>query len=277
MKFYIQLSNGQEQEIHDLFPKVNYVSHAESPQFSNLYRDSAITDGSQFIKTIIQKSVLTETFVLRAANYYDFQLARSEIFGFFGNKNLMRVRTDAYPAKVVFVRPQAFEIAPASDGSRNSLFEIPFDNPSGYKQSIMRSDALYQYSENAWQMGMNLPNGQDLKYTFNNVPSIRVYNASDVDIDPYFANHDLRLLLNFTGPNVKLVNQTNGTEWSYNKPQTMADSILLDGINTTLNGQAASVNTDYGYLKLDKGWNDIVVTGATQYQLTFSFPFLYLD
>ncbi|KGH73682.1 phage tail domain-containing protein [Oenococcus oeni] len=276
IKFYFKIGDDIEKEIHDVFPKVSYLGHVGRPEFSNIYNTPTIVDGEQFIQTVIAPTTITCRFIMTFSDWYDYQLNKNQFYGLFGNKDLIRIRTDSFPAKVFFGRPQSFDILPSSDGSHDCVIEIPFDNPSGYKQSIMRSDALYEYSENAWQLGMNLPNGQDLKYTFNNVPSIRVYNASDVDIDPYFSKHDLRLLLNFTGPNIRLVNQTNGTEWAYNEAQTMADSIILDGIDTTLNGQSANLNTDFGYMKLDKGWNTIVVTGATQYQLTFSFPFLYL-
>ena len=75
---------------------------------------------------------------------------------------------------------------------------------------------------------------------------------------------------------MKITNNTNGSEWSYIKASNGEESIILDGINTTLNGNPASANTDYGNIILDTGWNDIAVTGADSVDITFSFPFIYL-
>ena len=75
---------------------------------------------------------------------------------------------------------------------------------------------------------------------------------------------------------MKIANASNGSEWEYTKSANSSDTIILNGINTTLNGQPASANTDYGNLILDTGWNDFTVTGANSIDITFSFPFIYL-
>ena len=80
----------------------------------------------------------------------------------------------------------------------------------------------------------------------------------------------------FSGSSLKLTNKTNNTVWTYNNASNGKESIILDGINTTLDGKAASANTDYGNLVLETGWNDIEATGANSVDITFSFPFVYL-
>ncbi|MCF2624544.1 phage tail family protein, partial [Ligilactobacillus salivarius] len=64
--------------------------------------------------------------------------------------------------------------------------------------------------------------------------------------------------------------------WSYNKSSNGSETILLDGISTTVNGNPATVNTDYGHIVLNTGWNDIVVSGTNSNDITFSFPFIYI-
>ena len=71
-------------------------------------------------------------------------------------------------------------------------------------------------------------------------------------------------------------NSTNGSEWSYQKGANSSDTIILDGISTTLNGNAASANTDYGNIILEPGKNNINVSGANNVDITFSFPFIYI-
>lgn len=117
---------------------------------------------------------------------------------------------------------------------------------------------------------------QKLVYTHSE-SDFKLFNASDIRIDPYYQRHDLVLKVNFEGSGLTVTNKTTSSSWSYSKAATKSDNIILTGISTTLNGNPASANTDYGNLTLDPGWNEITVTGATNFTLTFSFPFIYLE
>ena len=75
---------------------------------------------------------------------------------------------------------------------------------------------------------------------------------------------------------MKITNKTNGSSYTYNNSSNGNEQIILDGISTTLNGNPASANTDYGTVTLETGWNDIDVSGADNVDITFSFPFIYL-
>ena len=138
------------------------------------------------------------------------------------------------------------------------------------------SKYLLQFSVVGLGFGMNLHENEDpYNYHFTTT-NFKVYNASDIQIDPFGQKHDLKIISKFSGNSMKLTNNSNGSEWAYNKASNGKDNIVLDGINTTLNGNPASANTDYGNIILDTGWNNITVTGADSVDITFSFPFIYL-
>ena len=82
--------------------------------------------------------------------------------------------------------------------------------------------------------------------------------------------------MKFSGNSLKLTNTTTNTEWTYNKPSNGQDTIILDGIFTTLNGSPASANSDYGTISLATEWNNFTVDGADSVDITFSFPFVYI-
>ena len=56
----------------------------------------------------------------------------------------------------------------------------------------------------------------------------------------------------------------------------LINTIILDGIFTTLNGNPASANSDYGTISLATEWNNFTVDGADSVDITFSFPFVYI-
>ena len=271
----IKLADKGEVDVCKMIPGLKFLGDDSSPAITNNYQENAGADGSIHNYSTYDKNVISAKFWIHFGDYYDLKLAKHDLYRLFSTKDLIRIRTDAEPAIVKFVRAGNFDITPTEDGSNDALFTIPFENPSGYKYSYLTSDNPYLYETEGWQIGMNLPNGQDLHYHFTG-SEMRVYNASDIAVDPYYQRHQLKIIIHFNGDFLKLTNKTNGSTWKYQKFSNGLDDIVLDGINTYLNGKPASFNTDFGNLTLDVGWNDIVAEGAYTVDITFSFPFIYL-
>lgn len=273
-KLYVKAGNDAEIEVSAVINGLEFLGDSTSPNLLNTYQQNTGVDGQTLVAANFDKSTVNANFYLRYKSYYDFMLAKHEVYRLFSNRRSLRIRTDAEPALVKYVVATPFDITPTEDFANDSKFTIPFDNPSGYKYSLARSDEISTDNE-AVQMGMYLPTNKDLSYHFTGT-SFQVFNPSDIAIQPYEQRHDLRITIKFSGSSLTLTNTTNGTSWSYKNAAAKSDVIILDGINTTLNGAAASVNTDYGNISLNTGWNSISVTGATEVDITFSFPFIYI-
>lgn len=273
-KLYVKAGNDAEIEVSSVINGLEFLGDSTSPNLLNTYQQNIGVDGQTLVAANFDKSTVNANFYLRYKSYYDFMLAKHEIYRLFSNRRSLRIRTDAEPALVKYVVATPFDITPTEDFANDSKFTIPFDNPSGYKYSLARSDEINADNE-AVQMGMYLPTNKDLSYHFTST-SFQVFNPSDIAIQPYEQRHDLRITIKFSGSSLALTNKTNGTSWSYKNAAAKSDVIILDGVNTTLNGAVASVNTDYGNVSLNTGWNSISVTGATDVDITFSFPFIYI-
>lgn len=250
-----------------------YLGGDSTPAFTNNYQDEVTKDGSRFTGATFSKLIFTANFLLRSTDYYDQKLLRHEIYQLFGDRELVRFRTDIDLQKVMYGRPTSFDIKFVNDGSDDSLFSIQFEIPSGYKYSLVRSDEI-DVDHTSFGMNFKLNETPVYQQTAN---YFKIYNPSDIAIDPYYQRHDLILLIKFSGSSYQITNQTNGTSYKYNKAIISSDELILNGVATTLNGTPASQNSDFGYIKLEKGWNDITVSGATSHETTFSFPFIYID
>ncbi|WP_404975662.1 phage tail family protein [Weissella paramesenteroides] len=250
-----------------------YLGGDSTPAFTNNYQDEVTKDGSRFTGATFSKLIFTANFLLRSTDYYDQKLLRHEIYQLFGDRELVRFRTDIDLQKVMYGRPTSFDIKFVNDGSDDSLFSIQFEIPSGYKYSLVRSDEI-DVDHTSFGMNFKLNETPVYQQTAN---YFKIYNPSDIAIDPYYQRHDLMLLIKFSGSSYQITNQTNGTSYKYNKAIISSDELILNGVATTLNGTPASQNSDFGYIKLEKGWNDITVSGATSHETTFSFPFIYID
>ena len=254
-------------------PDVVYLGGDSTPAFTNNYQDDVTQDGSQFTGTTFGKLIFTANFLLHSHNFYDQKLLRHEIYQLFGDRELVRFRTDIDLEKVMYGRPTSFDIKFVNDGSDDSLFSIQFEIPSGYKYSRVRSDAI-SMDHTSFGMNFKLTDTPVYKQT---ATKFKIYNPSDIAIDPYYQRHDLMLLIKFSGSFYQITNQTNGTSYKYNQAIGSSDELILNGVATTLNGTPVSQNSDFGYIKLEKGWNDIMVSGAASHETTFSFPFIYID
>lgn len=271
--FLIKLKGQDEFEISDKLPSVKYLGGDSTPVFNNMYQDNAMRDGSQFTGATFSKMTFTANFLLRSTDYYDQKLLRHEIYQMFGDRELVRFRTDIDFDKAMFGRPTSFDINFVNEGSIDSLFSIQFEIPSGYKYSFRRSD---ESDIDELSSGMNFQTTDVPVYT-QRLLKFRIFNPSDVVIDPYYQRHDLILRIKFKGDYYQIINQTNGTRYTYNKSLNVSDELILNGLVTMVNGKNASLDSDFGYIKLEKGWNDITVSGVTSHETTFSFPFIYID
>lgn len=278
--FKMKVGNGDEFDITDKIPDLKYLGvddASSSPQFTNNYQDLSGKDGSFFVSQTLAKRTFNERFVLFTRNWEEYQLAKHEIYKLFGQRKLIRVRTDINSAKVYFGYVNAFDISPIQSGANYANLTIPFDLPKPYRYSLYRSDSPYTFKQAGWQFGMNIPSRDVLNYHFM-TSSFRVYNASDIKVDPYFQNHDLKMIIKFNGSSLKVHNKTTDTTWTYNESSDGNHTIIWDGqlLSTYLDGNQVNGKTDFGYLSLDPEWNDIECTGANSVDITFSFPFIYL-
>lgn len=154
--------------------------------------------------------------------------------------------------------------------SSQGMVDLVFTNPSGMAQSLVRSDKLPD-DLSSLGFGMNLP-ARPLSYVGTS-NQFNIYNPSDVAIDPYVNHHDLVITVKGSGA-FTLTNQTNGTSIKLNKAMGSGDTFVLNGVVPTLNG-LTDVDTDFGHIELERGDNNIRLSGLSNANVTFSFPFLY--
>ena len=272
-KLYMKIGDEAEFDIADKVKGLKYLGDDSTLASTNQLLQIPGIDGAVNQYKTYSNYQVPAKFFLRFEDWQDYKLAKHQINRLFSSREKIRIRTDTEPAIVRFVVPNPPEVAPTEAGAHYASFTENFDNPSGYRYSLYRSDSLPNIA-NGWQFGMNLPKTLP-SYHFTS-KSFKVYNASDIAIEPYKQKHDLRILFKFSGSQMKITNKTNGSSYTYKNSTNGNDQIILDGIITTLNGNPASANTDYGTVTLETGWNDIDVSGADNVDITFSFPFIYL-
>ena len=242
----------------------------QSPQPTQNYKQRTSQDGEYQIGDVIfGPRTVKADFYWETEGDYDFELACSEIWRVMFSRSVMRIRDNRTPYQVMYVYAKPFDITRVS--YYDMTFSVEFDLPSGFRQSIAWSDKL---AENL-QFGMTLPTNSTLQYEFTD-KSFKVYNPSDIAIEPYDKRHQLDIIVTGQGlPNV--TNHTTGDNFQMTSGNLSdGDKLIIhNGVQYTLNGNPIERNTNHGTINLAMGWNEFTVTGCSKSNITFSFPFLY--
>lgn len=275
-KLFIKPPEGDEIDAETITSGLRFLDDDSDPQIATTYAADAGLDGQTYSYSQVDKNTVTGRFWLHYGDWYDYKMKKHEIARFFMQKGLYRIRSDAEPGIVKFVRPGNFQIQNTENQEHDILFTIPWDNPSGVKWSLAYSDDPMLYKENLWQYGMNLPNGVDLKYHYVNQHLFQIYNASDITIDP-INHYPLQITVTGFNGNFDMINQTTGDEIVYTGGLTPDDILLFDGLNVYKNEKIANEDTNLAWIRLKPGWNDFKIFGYNKVDIKFHFRFVYLN
>lgn len=275
-KLFIKPPNGDEIDAETITSGLHFLDDDSDPILTTTYTTDTGVDGSVYSTSQVGKNVINARFYLIYGDWYDYKMKKHEIAQFFMQKGLYRIRSDAEPGIVKFVRAGNFTIKNPEDRSHVVQFSIPFDNPSGVKWSLPYSDDVMNYDQNLWQYGMNLPNGIDLQYHFVNEHHFRIWNASDITIDPA-QRYDLKIIVTGQTGKFDMVNQTTGDEIVYVNSLQPNDQLVWDDMYCYCNGELCTDSTNLAWMRLAPGWNEFKIYGYNKVDIRFHFRFVYLN
>lgn len=229
--------------------------------------DGHIDLGSQFAGRTMSAS-----FKVFARDRYDYPLVRNLIFNIFESRQPFRLIDDREPGKrwlVKYSGTYSIRQLIATFGE----FDIGFISDSAYCESIGTSLAPLTFDSELWQFGQGLTMDEVSYVHKTNV--FDIYNAGDVEVVP--RKMYLKIEYKGTSNNLKIKNETNGDEWTYNGTSNSGDTIKLEGVRSFKNNLSITPNTNFNLIKLVPGLNRIRLTGASgSYEIKFDFRFYYL-
>ena len=217
-------------------------------------------DGYLDLGTTFEGRTLRVSFFLKAEDIYDYSLLRNEVFNLFDSRTVFYLIHKYEPKRRWKVKTtSAFSIERFNQ--RIGSFEVEFISSSPYAESYGTTLNPFTFDAELWQVGQGVIS-EDLVYA-HNTTTFRIYNGSDIEIDP----REIPILIKYQGPstNLKIKNETTGDEWRYNGSSGVNDTIELNGVRSLKNNL-----TIFG----QKGWNDFTLTGASgSFLISFDFRF----
>ena len=231
--------------------------------------------GADLVNSEVQQTTIPIVLDGIATDNWDLELQRLSLRNIFTSDEpfyVISMRTPYLRYKVV---ADTFSINQLNSYHKLKSVTINLLCADGYAESTATTLTPFTYEAESWGIGMNLPNGIDLNYVFS-VPSFKVYNASIIPLTA--EERPVSIIFKGVAPNgVKITNNTTGQSINVYKALTANDTLIWKGLVPVLNGSQIYGNglSDHGYLDLAKGWNDIVVSGATNFTISFETRFYY--
>ena len=273
-KLYVKKDGESEFEINDKISGIEAMGITKvAPQLTPISKQVVGSDGELTYGAYYGASTVKAKVYLAGKDVYDYKLLVSELYRLLYSRKPIRIRDEAEPniCYWVYVKPMTITTINFTHGTA----DIEFTNPSGFRYSLKNSDEL---SGTDYQFGMNATNNDsihgEIKYKFDS-NNFWIYNDSDITVDPYINRHNLKVTLKCNGK-PKIENQTTGTSIAVNNNISTNNTFVLNGVDSFLDDKDYGVNTDLGYLTLAPGWNNINISGASDIDVKFSFPFIYL-
>ncbi|MBF7029656.1 phage tail domain-containing protein [Staphylococcus kloosii] len=155
------------------------------------------------------------------------------------------------------------------------VFSIKFSVFKGYSESLKETDQ-FSLSSGDWQFEAGVLSDDEIKYK-HTTTSFKIYNGSTDTINPLL-RHKLKVLINLNAPKgFKIKNTTTGDVFEYKKAIKSNQRLTLDGVHPFINNKRVGIDTNWQWITLDEGFNDIEIIGEniSNVQTQWVFPFIY--
>lgn len=165
-----------------------------------------------------------------------------------------------------------------------ATFTVTFVVFKGYSESLKETDQ-FSLSSGDWQFEGGVLADDDIKYK-HNTTSFKIYNGSSDVINPLL-RHKFKLLINIDAPKgFKIKNKStskklnDGTEtdvFEYKKGIKKSQQLVINGVHPFIDNKRVGIDTNWQWLTLDKGFNEIEITGEniSNVSTQWIFPFIY--
>ncbi|MDW4134812.1 phage tail family protein [Staphylococcus saprophyticus] len=156
-----------------------------------------------------------------------------------------------------------------------ATFKVTFVVFKGYSESLKETDQFI-LSSGDWQFEGGVLADDNIKYK-HNTTSFKIYNGSSDVINPLL-RHKFKLLINIDAPKgFKITNKTTGDVFEYKKSIKSNQRLTINGVHPFINNNRVGIDTNWQWLTLNEGFNDIEITGEniSKVSTQWIFPFIY--
>lgn len=231
------------------------------------------TDGVLMGPTTFGPFNLVLNFSFKGLDTKDLKLYKQKIRNILYQREPYYVRHSDAPGKKYAVYCDSND----NENLTNSFatFKVTFVVFKGYSESLKDTSQL-SLSSGDWQFETGVLSDDEIKYK-HNTTSFKIYNGSSDTINPLL-RHQFKILINIDAPKgFKIKNKTTDDVFEYKKGIKKNQQLVINGVHPFINNKRVGIDTNWQWLTLDEGFNDIEIIGEniSNVQTQWIFPFIY--
>ncbi|MDW3963742.1 phage tail family protein [Staphylococcus saprophyticus] len=212
-------------------------------------------------------------FMFSGVDIHDYHLFKHKLRQIIYQREPYYVCHSDMPGKKYAVLPSVTEIEDLY--SRNGKVTLKFSVFKGYSESLKETDQ-FSLSSGDWQFEGGLLSDDEIKYK-HDTTSFKIYNGSSDTINPLL-RHRFKLIVNIDAPKgFKITNKTTNDTFEYKKVIKSNQTLTINGVHPFINNNRVGIDTNWQWLTLNEGFNDIEITGENINKVStqWIFPFIY--
>lgn len=159
-------------------------------------------------------------------------------------------------------------------GHKYGTFEVSFNVFKGFSESLKTTLDTDFLTDN-WQFEDGLITDRDISYSHKS-KGFQIWNGSNDIIDPL--DHRLIIKIKADAPNgFYMINHMTGERFEYYGSLTKSQTLILKGVHPIIGSSRVGFNTNFNWITLEKGMNNIEIDGknVSNVSAEFDFNFVY--
>lgn len=243
-----------------------------SPNYQHTYQQTGSMRSTR-TDTKVQQLSIPLTFDVYATDNYDYELQRLKVLEIFRSHEEFYVINSRTPYLRWRVVAEAFSYPRLNNFWKASNVSVTLTCADGFAESVETSLKIHD-KEALWGLGMNFPFDEEINYSFTNQNKIRFFNASNIPL--LCEEHPVKIL--FSGSvssKLTIHNKTTNQTWVLNKSLNSKDQLIIEGLVPVLNQTVVFDACNHAYLDFSIGWNELEISGATNFKISFDTRFYY--
>ncbi|MDW4215511.1 phage tail family protein [Staphylococcus saprophyticus] len=211
-------------------------------------------------------------FVYTGVDIEDYHLFKQRMRGLLFRREPFYITHSDMPGRKYAVYCESHTIETVFD--KNGKFELAFNVYKGFSESLTSTLDVNFLSDN-WQFENGLITDRDISYKHNN-KRFSIWNGSYDTIDPL--NHKLNIRIKANAPNgFKMTNHMTGETFQYTGSLKDYQTLTLYGVNPIVGENRVGINTNFEWITLVPGMNNIEIdgNGMNNVSAEFEFNFIY--
>lgn len=230
--------------------------------------DGEFVTHSQFLSRNIDAKLY-----IKSRNNKDFQNKKTEIYKLFNAKQKLLIVDERLNMKKIWTTYTSNSFKVENNITHTTgEFELIFTSESPYATVDYSVIAKKETGKGEFHFFSPTQVTEVAQVEANNI--FYIENGGDVVLDG--REHKIHFEFRGDSNKLRLVNENNGSQWQYKEETTERDTIELDSIYPYKNRVNIFDDTNYGYIKLNKGTNKFRIYGSDKFEIKFEFSELYI-